>query len=469
METVEDHSDENIDYEKKHRMANVVVDCGGLEVMLNCLKCDTNLNANRSLLEVVLKLFSLCSKVKRCQEALCRPEMRAMEVFLQVLDLCIQNEATTPAANLIENLLEIMNTILTKAASDSLDLFLRLSLTFGGVEYVRSLLNYASTRSVRFNSSMMQIHLAKVLAALVYGNDIKMAHLCDYFKQVLDFNEFEKKHEPKDEQKLELFCVMANSIEPNIVGNILKDYIMSLGIVEKSLSYTLSAPTVKLTLFKSDCPDLKNFISRPALKYVLRILTGLSIAHEPTQLAIAAEAIPIIHMLEQVSSDEHVGSLAENLLETLCANEDISNKVTEVRNLTKAEKKRLAMATREKQLNLLGMKTNEKGQVTVNVNPLEEIEKLKEETGLFCFICREGYTYQPTKVLGIYTYSKRVVLEEFETKPRKQIGYSTVTHFNIIHVDCHISAIRLARGREEWESASLQNTNTKCNGILPLW
>lgn len=127
------------------------------------------------------------------------------------------------------------------------------------------------------------------------------------------------------------------------------------------------------------------------------------------------------------------------------------------------------MATREKQLHLLGMKTNEKGQVTVNVNPLEEIEKLKEETGLFCFICREGYTYQPTKVLGIYTYSKRVVLEEFETKPRKQIGYSTVTHFNIIHVDCHISAIRLARGREEWESASLQNTNTKCNGILPLW
>lgn len=137
-------------------------------------------------------------------------------------------------------------------------------------------------------------------------------------------------------------------------------------------------------------------------------------------------------------------------METLCANPDILKKVAEVRNLTKAEKKRLAMATREKQLHLLGMKTNEKGQVTVNVNPLEEIEKLKEETGLYCFICREGYTYQPTKVLGIYTYSKRVVLEELETKSRKQIGYSTVTHFNIIHVDCHISAIRLARGRDEW-------------------
>lgn len=297
MESVEDSSDENIDYEKKHRMANVVVNCGGLEVMLNCLKFQSNLNTQRSLLEVVLKLFLLCSKVKRCQEALCRPEMRAMEVFLSILDQCIQNDVKNSAVDLIKNLLEIMNTILAKAASDSLDLFLRLSLTFGGVEYVRNLLNYASKQTSRFNSTQVQLHLAKVLAALVYGNDIKMAHLCDYFKDVLNFESFEKQHSPQDEQKLELFCVMANSIEPNIVGNILKDYIMNLGITQKSINYILNAPSVKLTLFKCDCPDVKNFISRPALKYVLRILTGLSVGHEPTQLAISDKAIPIIHML----------------------------------------------------------------------------------------------------------------------------------------------------------------------------
>jgi E3 ubiquitin-protein ligase UBR4 len=32
-----------------------------------------------------------------------------------------------------------------------------------------------------------------------------------------------------------------------------------------------------------------------------------------------------------------------------------------------------------------------------------------------------------------------------------------------------MSAIRLARSRDEWESASLQNANTRCNGLLPLW
>ena len=49
------------------------------------------------------------------------------------------------------------------------------------------------------------------------------------------------------------------------------------------------------------------------------------------------------------------------------------------------------------------------------------------------------------------------------------LGYSTVTHFNVIHVDCHMNAIRLARVRDEWESAALQNANTKCNGLLPFW
>ncbi|OCT73436.1 hypothetical protein XELAEV_18036413mg [Xenopus laevis] len=60
-------------------------------------------------------------------------------------------------------------------------------------------------------------------------------------------------------------------------------------------------------------------------------------------------------------------------------------------------------------------------------------------------------------------------LEESENKPRKQQGYSTVSHFNIVHYDCHLAAVRLARGREEWDSAALQNANTKCNGLLPVW
>lgn len=72
-------------------------------------------------------------------------------------------------------------------------------------------------------------------------------------------------------------------------------------------------------------------------------------------------------------------------------------------------------------------------------------------------------------MLAIYTYTTPCHVEEMENVSRKTLGYTTVTHFNLVHVDCHSAAVRQARGREEWESAMLQNANTKCNGLLPLW
>jgi len=47
-------------------------------------------------------------------------------------------------------------------------------------------------------------------------------------------------------------------------------------------------------------------------------------------VSIGRVILPILHNLEQVSSDEHVGSLAENLLEALKENEKVSSKVSSV-------------------------------------------------------------------------------------------------------------------------------------------
>lgn len=62
--------------------------------------------------------------------------------------------------------------------------------------------------------------------------------------------------------------------------------------------------------------------------------------------------------------------------------------------------------------------------------------------GVSPHLCSFFCCLQPTKVLGIYTFTKRVALEEMENKPRKQQGYSTVSHFNIVHYDCHLAAVR---------------------------
>ena len=61
----------------------------------------------------------------------------------------------------------------------------------------------------------------------------------------------------------------------------------------------------------------------------------------------------------------------------------------------------------------------------------EEVESLKEEHGLICCICMEGYCNHPRKILGIYTFSKSSILEEFENKMKKTQGYSTVSGNNL--------------------------------------
>ena len=143
------------------------------------------------------------------------------------------------------------------------------------------------------------------------------------------------------------------------------------------------------------------------------------------------------------------------------------------------------MAMRAKQLKAIGLKANDAGQVKAeSVQRFQQFSGLGDEKGLCCNICREGYKFQPNKVLAIYTYTRPSNVDEFEfmhsASPhghplatsghhRRSMGYSTVTHFNLVHVDCHMAAVRLQRGRDEWESAMLQNANTRCNGLLPLW
>ena len=67
-------------------------------------------------------------------------------------------------------------------------------------------------------------------------------------------------------------------------------------------------------------------------------------------MALTKECIPILHQMEQVSTDEHVGSLAETVLESLKGHPEAEARVKEVRDQTKVEKKKLAMAMRAKQL-----------------------------------------------------------------------------------------------------------------------
>ena len=75
----------------------------------------------------------------------------------------------------------------------------------------------------------------------------------------------------------------------------------------------------------------------------------------PFQALIGTDSITNLHKLEQVSSDEGIGTLAENLLEALREHAHVNLKIDAARRETRAEKKRMAMAMRQKALGTLGM------------------------------------------------------------------------------------------------------------------
>ena len=105
------------------------------------------------------------------------------------------------------------------------------------------------------------------------------------------------------------------------------------------------------------------------------------------------------------------------------------------------------------------------------IEGFDDVEE--EEEGLACMVCREGYTLRPTDMLGVYAFSKRVNLGATSSgSGRGDCVFTTVSHFNIIHYQCHQEAKRadaaLKNPKKEWDGATLRNNETLCNCIFPL-
>ncbi|XP_039612074.1 E3 ubiquitin-protein ligase UBR4 isoform X4 [Polypterus senegalus] len=468
IESLDSTTDEEEDEEEVYKMAGVMAQCGGLECMLNRLAGIKDFKQGRHLLTVLLKLFSYCVKVKINRQQLVRPEMNTLNVMLGTLNLALvaeQESKDSGGASIAEQVLSIMEIILDEANAETVSEDKGNLLLTGDKEQLVMLLDQINSQFVRSNPSILQ-GLLRIIPYLSFGEVEKMQILVERFKPYCSFDKYDEEHNADDKVFLDCFCKIAAGIKNNSNGHQLKDLILQMGITQNALDYMKKhIPSAK----NLDADVWKKFLARPGLPFILRLLRGLATQHPPSQVLIGTDSITNLHKLEQVSSDEGIGTLAENLLEALREHPEVNLKIDAARSETRAEKKRMAMAMRQKALGTLGMTTNEKGQVVTKTSLLKQMEELIEEPGLTCCICREGYKFQPTKVLGIYTFTKRVALDEMENKPRKQQGYSTVSHFNIVHYDCHLAAVRLARGREEWESAALQNANTKCNGLLPVW
>ncbi|XP_042008662.1 auxin transport protein BIG-like [Salvia splendens] len=506
IKELDEDREESQDSEVEFAITGAVRESGGLEILLGMVqRLRDDLKSNQEQLIAVLNLIMLCCKTRDNRRKLLG--LGALVLLLETARRAFSVDAMEPA----EGILLIVESLTLEAnESDNISVtpgvFTVSSEDAGSSEQAKKIvlmfLERLSHPSGLKKSSKQQRNtemVARILPYLTYGEPAAMEVLIQHFEPYLqnwsEFDQLQKQFEdnPKDEKiaqqaakqkfALENFIRVSESLKTSSCGERLKDIILEKGITRVAVTHLkVCFACVALAGFKST-EEWAAGLKLPSVPFILSMLRGLSMGHLATQRCIDEEGVlPLLHALESVSGENEIGAKAENLLDTLTDKEGNENgflaeKVRQLRHATRDEMRRLALKKREQLLQGLGMRqmTSDGGERIVVSQPiLEGFEDVEdEEDGLACMVCREGYRLRPTDLLGVYTYSKRVNLGVGTSgSARGDCVYTTVSHFNIIHFQCHQEAKRadasLRNPKKEWDGAALRNNETLCNNLFPL-
>eukprot|EP00850_Spirogloea_muscicola_P019673 SM000196S05365 [mRNA] locus=s196:186709:205871:+ [translate_table: standard] len=363
--------------------------------------------------------------------------------------------------------------------------------------------------------------VARLLPYLTFGEQHAMEVLVDHFVPLVeDWRAFDtlqdrQQTETKDEglkskaadhvRGLENFVRVVRAIKVNSHGQSLRNLILQRGIVKGAVRHLQEIfPDTPSRFGTKGLPGWQEGLRTPSIPIILGLLEGLAKCHQPTQRLLQVEGVlPLLHALEGMSGETGVGEKAEMLLDTVSGQGTegeegfLTDEVLQLRSATREEMKKRALQKREELLqatilpclhviNGMGMRriTQKDGEERIVLAEPALVEgvdlaEVEEEGGfikgewsmsLSCMVCREGYRLRPTDMLGAYCFSKRVNI--IATAGRTDWAYSTVSHFNVIHFQCHTEAKRadsaLKAPKKEWEGATLRNSETLCNSLFPL-
>jgi len=162
--------------------------------------------------------------------------------------------------------------------------------------------------------------------------------------------------------------------------------------------------------------------------------------------------------------------LAEGVIESMTFESDLNDKKTHdyVKNLVNAEdSEKKKKAEKRKKAMLARMKKNKM------INKKIKYDDIKEEKGIRCIICQEGYQESNQDLMGVYVFVKKIIMAADKViSKNEEAGYTSVTHFNSIHFKCHRNAYDADSNRKkalsEWDGAQIRNSHTKCNGLFPI-
>ncbi|KAG9448547.1 hypothetical protein H6P81_008512 [Aristolochia fimbriata] len=505
IKALEEEREESQDPEIEFAIAGAVRECGGLEIILGMIQHlrDDELKSNQEELGSVLNLLMYCCKIRENRQALLR--LGALGLLLETARRAFSVDAMEPA----EGILLIVESLTMEANESDIGITQSVLVTddeTGVGEQAKKIVlmflerlchpcGLKKSNKQQRNNEMV----ARILPYLTYAQPAAMEALILHFDPYLqdwgEYDRVQKQHleNTKDESlaeqaakqrfALENFVRVSESLKTSSCGERLKDIILEKGITAVAVKHLRdSFACAGQAGFKTSA-EWAFGLKLPSVPLILSMLRGLSRGHLATQKCIDdGEILSLLHALEGVSGENEIGARAENLLDTLSdegkGDGFLGEKVHMLRHATKDEMRRRALMKREELLQGLGMRqevASDGGERIVVSRPiiegLEDVEE--EEDGLACMVCREGYTLRPNDMLGVYSYSKRVNLGAGTSgTSRGDCVYTTVSHFNIIHFQCHQEAKRadaaLKNPKKEWEGATLRNNETLCNCIFPL-
>ncbi|EOD21681.1 hypothetical protein EMIHUDRAFT_207692 [Emiliania huxleyi CCMP1516] len=345
---------------------------------------------------------------------------------------------------------------------------------------------------------------------LALGGTARLLRLYAHFELYADFGACDAAGDAAGRHAFWLECLVGLLTEPQ------SRVAAEAGLARAGAAYLLSAFAAERQ--GATAAQWAEALSRPALPFVLQLLGSLARTHAGTQqLLLAPEVMGTIHALEQHSSSasKAIGTWAEALLEAM-RDAGLAATVDRLRQSTQASKRKAALDQRQRILSSMGMSAaagdgkgpGSKRVVVSAAATAALIGDLQEEVGHVCVVCGEGEAYRPGETLGVYVFTKRVPLPSLcepcggaasaahaspvsRGSPFLPYGsalgslglggavapseacHTTVSHFNTIHVRCHREAATAERSlkqpKQEWEGATLRNSRTRANGLLPFW
>ena len=564
VEHLEDNKNVNKEEEeRKLSQQSQVLRDTGFSCLLKLVKfithgCDVRSKDVRKLLGSIFALLDISCQIK--SNRLCLLSLGYVPVLLDSLVTAMKH---ADASSQAERLLSIFELLLNQANDTehtdsklSAETAMSDAQVTAQLEFViQQLDNHQEIALLRSNPMMFK-SLAKLLPFLTYGKSSSIDILAKYCKDEVGTDALKRydsnaDDDPEKAQDMstKLQCVL------NAFQGIGRD-VSSMKIRTELLKHDLARDIIEYMEQRIDeCQqDWRAVAAKPSTRIVLQVLTGLVRGHPETQALVLDSSLlrAAFEMEKMPSSDiKDVGDLADQFLVAAeDGNAPIQARMKSMKEDNRKKKLKQAMAKRQKLMRKMGLSASKKrkkqrqegsakgkkqkkqkgkSKLTPKIgdgfNWKEEMKSLKDEQGVVCTVCQEGYTYKPTEPIGVYIYSKLLPAKENPTvlqpplprsskslnielnksarkedveaitrvvrganqgikaspkhpqlmapaPPFNNYACSSVTCFTCVHFSCHHVAARADANqknpKEEWDGAQLRNGQTKCNNLIPL-